>query len=208
MVGDIDSDPTMKNIILILFLATSLSVFIRAEVVEKEAMADADKDFPMRYHKILKDRNGKKVEILLEMKAFDRKAHKIEYNTNGYDGKWLLAKPDSRHPFRVDGSNALGTDGGIPSRELKTFRIIWNGKLVKIPRSLWGDCFSLAMWTPEQRRDKSQPAIWGITDSQISAFGHSVMISSYGGGGAGSYRVIWIIHSDGRCARFFEDQDS
>jgi hypothetical protein len=191
----------MKALSLATFIGAIISSSLVAEEKEPE---DYFKDFPESYHKVVKDGKGTTIEVLLELQKFDWKAHKVEYNTNNYDGEWRPANPHSPHPFRVDGENALGTDAGVPGHELKTFRIIWDGKPIKVPASLWRDCFNLALWTPAQLQDKAHQERWAATYSVLSESRRCLMIVSYGGGGAGSYKVIWTIQRDGRCERFFE----
>lgn len=190
-----------------LFAMVALCTFFAIASL-RAADKDTKEKFPMSYHAVLKNAAGTKVEVFLEMQSFDWKAHKVEYNTDNYDGEWRPATPHSPHPFRVDGKEASGTDGGIPRRELKTFRVVWNGKVVKVPDKRWRDCFQLFMWAPEQLTEKAiEEGRWGTTFSRLSESGHCLMIVSLGGGGAGSYKVTWIVYADGRTDRFIERLD-
>jgi hypothetical protein len=183
-----------------------LMVVAATSFAADEPSAPVD-EFPMTYRNTLTDRNGRKVEIIVEMQQFDWKAHKVEYRPGVNSGKWLPAKSGSNHPFRVDGKEALGTDQSVPKRELKTFKVIWDGKPLKIARSNWRDCYGLFFWSEDQLAKGASSGMWGTTLSSLSESGGTLMITSYGGGGAGSYKVVWIIKRDGSVDRFIERLD-
>jgi hypothetical protein len=179
--------------------------------ITSSAFAEQDDDeyrgFPMTYSETIV--NGEtKVEISLKMRKFDWTKNKVEYNTNGYEGEWQPATPESPHPFRVNGEEALGTDGGVPGHELESFTVTWDGRVIDVPASLWKDCFHLFMWSEDQLNEPKHDGRWGTTYSRLSESGETLMIVSYGGGGAGSYKVTWIIPRNGKPERFIESLNS
>lgn len=178
-----------------------------ATVAFAEEGNDEYRDFPMVFAESIQGK-GAKVEIAIKMRKFDWTKNKVEYNTDNYEGEWKPATPESPHPFRVNGKPALGTDAGVPGHELESFDVTWDGKKIKVPAVLWRDCFHLFMWSEEQLNDPKHPGRWGRTTAQLSESGATLMIVSAGGGGAGSYRVTWIIPRDGAPERFIEDLGS
>lgn len=189
---------TIHTLLLVIGLAASC-------LAEDEH--DEYRDFPMRYSQTIED-GGTKVEVLLKMRKFDWSKNKVEYNTDNYEGEWKPATPDSPHPFRVNGKPALGTDGGVPGHELESFRVTWGGKEIVVHEALWRDCFHLFMWSESQLNDPKHQGRWGTTYTKLSESGNMLMIVSYGGGGAGSYKVTWLIPRDGTPERFIEDLNS
>lgn len=168
---------------------------------------DDYRDFPMSYSQTIED-GGTKIEVSLKMRKFDWTKNNVEYNTDNYEGEWKPATPDSPHPFRINGKTALGTDGGVPGHELESFSVTWGGKEIVVPEAFWRDCFHLFMWSEAQRNDPKHQGRWGTTYATLSESGKMLMIVSYGGGGAGSYKVIWLIPRDGTPERFIEDLNS
>jgi hypothetical protein len=180
-------------------------VLVAATPAEEES--DVSRDFPMTYSKTIEEK-GTKIEITITMRKFDWTKNKVEYNTNNYEGEWKPATPESPHPFRVNGKQALGTDAGVPGHELQSFSITWGGKKVELPEALWRDCFQLFMWSEEQLNDPKHQGRWGTTNATLSESGKTLMIESFGGGGAGSYKVTWIIPRNGSPDRFIENLSS
>lgn len=187
------------NRLYTLLLAVALTT---ASFAEEEP--DAYRDFPMIFTETIEDK-GTKIEIKIKMRKFDWTKNKVEYES---DGVWKPATPDSPHPFRVNGREARGTDMGVPGHELDSFSITWGGKQVELPEDLWRDCFHLFMWSKDQVNDPKHEGRWGTTYARLSYSGRTLLIVSYGGGGAGSYKVTWIIPHDGKPDRIIEGLNS
>ena len=185
----------------------SILALILVAATPAEEESDEYRDFPMTYSQTIEDK-GTKVEITIKMRKFDWTKNQVEYNTNNYEGEWKPATPESPHPFRVNGKPALGTDAGVPGHEIQSFSIIWGGKKIEVPEALWRDCFQLFMWSEEQLSDPKHEGRWGTTRAELSESGKTLMIVSLGGGGAGSYRVTWIIPRNGTPDRFIEHLSS
>lgn len=65
-----------------------------------------------------------KVKIIVKTKPFDAKAHKIKTVESS---------------TVIDGKRALGTDGGIPRTEIELIKLVFDGKEISIPKSLFSD---------------------------------------------------------------------
>lgn len=175
---------------------------ISASFAEEEP--DAYRDFPMSFSETI-GADGTKIDIHLKMRKFDWTKNKVEYES---DGEWKPASPESPYPFRVNGKPALGTDMGVPGHELEAFSITWGGKKLELPEALWRDCFHLFMWSEDQLNDPDHQGRWGTTYARLSDSGKTLLIVSYGGGGAGSYKVTWIIPREGQPDRIIENLNS
>ena len=185
-------------------LYKSLLAFALATGSFAEDEPDEYRDFPMSYTETIEDKDTK-IEIKIKMRKFDWTRNKVEYES---DGVWKPATLDSPHPLRVNGKEARGTDMGIPGHELESFSIVWGGKQVELPEDLWRDCFHLFMWSEAQLNDPKHEGRWGTTYSRLSDSGRTLLIVSYGGGGAGSYKVTWIIPRDAKPDRIIESLNS
>jgi hypothetical protein len=187
------------NRVYISLLAVALTT---ASFAEEEP--DEYRDFPMSFTETIEDKDTK-IDIHLKMRKFDWTKNKVEYES---DGVWKPATPESPYPFRVNGKQALGTDMGVPGHELETFSITWGGKKIELPEALWRDCFHLFMWSEDQLNDPENEGRWGTTYARLSDSGKTLLIVSYGGGGAGSYKVTWIIPREGQPDRIIENLNS
>ena len=122
----------------------------------------------------VKSNSAHNVKIIVKIKPFNRKTHKIktvEYSTI------------------VDGKRALGTDGGVPRTEIESIKLVFDGKEVSIPKTLFSDCYE-----PNLENDYFK--------LKIGDDGGSVMAFMTGGDAAGSYKIFWIFRSDGKHSRF------
>lgn len=91
-------------------------------------------------------------------------------------------------PALVEGRPALGTGGGYPRYEFAEFRVWANGKLIKIPRRHYSDCFE-----PNLRKTHCF-----LFPHQGGKFARLKLICSDAGG---RYTMIWTIHISGRVTR-------
>lgn len=122
----------------------------------------------------VKSNGAHNVKITVKTKPFDPRAHKadiIEYLTI------------------IDGKRALGTDGGVPRTEIESIRLVFDGKELSIPKSLFSDCYE-----PSFEKD--------FFKLKIGDDGKSVMVFMAGGDAAGSYQIFWVFRSDGKHSRF------
>ena len=110
-----------------------------------------------------------KATIRLEEKRFDKKKHKFK-----------MVGGSSRLIEMIDGRRAWGTDEKLPREEIKSFTIRLKGKLYRVPKALWSDCFNLG----------TDIGRFKVTESKD----HSIIfIRKNAGDSAGSYVVEWKI---------------
>lgn len=88
----------------------------------------------------------------------------------------------------IDGRPAIGTDGNMPSVEIYSMRFYLDGREIKIPASLYADCFD-----PNFGADY-------VTLKYERDF-QSVAISMSGSDGAGGYQVNWRLRKNGQHRR-------
>ncbi len=65
--------------------------------------------------------------VIFSTKPFQRSNHKIT--------------GDDKYQTKVDGRLAIGTDGNIPSVEIASMKLYFDGKEMKIPSRLYSDCY-------------------------------------------------------------------
>ena len=115
--------------------------------------------------------------LRLAKRPFQRKRHKItgsEYNR------------------RVDGKNALGTDGYLPQEEISRFEVTVDGKPWPVPARLWRDCYE-----PNFDTDPHFPAL----QAALTPDGNRLWVKMTGGDAAGSYNVVWLLRANGLSSR-------
>ena len=110
-----------------------------------------------------------KATITIEEKRFDKKRHKFK-----------MVAGSSDHVELIDGKRAWGTDQSVPREEIKSFTIRREGKLYRVPKSLWSDCFNLG----------TDIGRFKLTETKD----HSVIvIKKNASDSAGDYAVEWKI---------------
>ena len=93
----------------------------------------------------------------------------------------------------IDGKkHFLGTDGGFPYWEFKSFEVTVDGQRWKIPPRLWQDCYE-----PGLRATKSRPKLW----IALVPDGHRLAMGMRASDGAGTYYVVWYLRADGHNSR-------
>ncbi len=93
----------------------------------------------------------------------------------------------------VDGRRVLGMDGGSPDllkSEIVSVQVSWNGISHRMAKRFCSDCFNTSA-TPGR--------IILSDDFRV------VMITMYGGDGAGAYAVAWTVSQEGVVARFIAE---
>jgi hypothetical protein len=116
--------------------------------------------------------------LILKTKAFDPSRHRTRLKMFGELGLTT-----------VDGRVALGAESGTPGVEIESFRLIFDGKELRVPRRLYSDCFN----------PSTDPS------SLVLKFGQdtrSVFVFMTGSDGAGVYDVVWVLRKDGRHSRW------
>lgn len=104
----------------------------------------------------------------------------------------------------VDGKYAHGTDASIPNEELSRFEVIVDGRKWTIPGKFWRDCYNPNL---KSARATSSDADSVDVQAWLSQDGKRLTVKMLGSDGAGSYRVIWFLQSNGKHRREFESLD-
>lgn len=112
-------------------------------------------------------------EVIFQTRAFDRSKHKVEFG-NFHN--------------RVDGRVAYGAES-FPSVEISSVEFFFDGRRIKVPRSLYSDCYNPNFDSPM------------FVKMRFSRDLQSVIISMSGADGAGSYEVIWRLRKNGKHSR-------
>ena len=123
-------------------------------------------------------------KIVFRTKSFNRSEHRV------------IQHPD--RCVKIDGHEPLGTDCGMPTVELESMRLYFDGREIPITRRLYANSYQ-----PALRKDYS------LDDYKNNYFAlrigddmESVFAFMSGGDGAGSYQVLWVLRKDGRHSRF------
>ena len=133
-------------------------------------------------------REGHTASVTFTVDRFTPALHKIT------DNDWKAV--DDPYIERIDGRIPLGIDGNMPSYEIKSMRLDFDGKKAEIPKELYSDCYN----PPFPRYNKEiQSNYFKI---KIGDDMKSVFVFMAGGDAAGSYRVVWILRPDGAHSRF------
>jgi hypothetical protein len=98
----------------------------------------------------------------------------------------------------IDGARPLGTEGGIPRREIVRLEVAFNGKHVPIPKSLYADCFELRL--VENGHGDLCTSFWMDPKGEWGR----VDLTMEGSDAGGAYKVTWILTSDGKHRRFID----
>jgi hypothetical protein len=124
--------------------------------------------------------DGHTVQVRIDIGPFDLQEHTVrKVQPAGHSGSPCL---------EIDGrSQQLGTDCEVPTTEIKSLSVIFDGVKLTIPRDLYRDCFN--------PRPGNSLAVQ-LTDDRKGAF---VFFS--GSDAAGSYQVVWVFSTDGRHSR-------
>jgi len=112
-------------------------------------------------------------KVLFQTRAFDRSNHQVEYG-NFHN--------------RVDGRVAYGAES-VPSVEISSVKFFFDGRVIKVPRSLYSDCYN-------PNFDSRM-----FVKMRFSRDLQSVIISMSGSDGAGGYEVIWRLKKNGKHSR-------
>jgi hypothetical protein len=116
-------------------------------------------------------------KVIFQTRAFDRSKHKVEYG-NFHN--------------RVDGRVAYGAES-VPSVEISSVKFFFDGRAIKVPRSLYSDCYN-----PNFDSQK-------FVKMRFSRDLQSVIISMSGADGAGGYEVTWRLRKNGKHSRSFSE---
>ena len=134
-----------------------------------------------------KDIKGHHVEVVLKLKSFDPKQHRLERK----DG---IAY--------IDGAIPIGTDNSFSAfTEFSQFDVRWDGQSVKIPKYCYADLFNASLLPKTNPVFDSDGSIWVA----VSENGEAVLIEFEGSEAGGAYKVWLVIRKDGKCQRFVEN---
>jgi hypothetical protein len=136
------------------------------------------------------------VTVSIGSVPFQASAHRIKSSTSisahGRDTLYVVEQIDGRKPH--------GTDGEIPRNEIGKFNVTWGGRPLRIPKSLYSDCFEPIL--TDALGDVKSGHEPFVIQAVASEDGSSVLINMYGSDAAGSYEVWWIISKNGKHRRF------
>ena len=137
---------------------------------------------------ILKAHNGKHwLRVRLVQGPLRKDRNKVE-------GSGTKTRLNGKPEWNKDGSkNWQGTDGGAPYSEFYTFEVIVDGKSWVVPKRLYQDCYEPNFNT----QPDGDPRVW----AWLAKDGQTVTIKMWASDGAGSYRVLWRLRSNGKHER-------
>jgi hypothetical protein len=134
------------------------------------------------------------IVVFINSIPFQAKAHRIDSSKTEFGTATNRDNDTIYWIGRIDGRIIYGTDGELPRTEISKFIVSWNGHPVKIPKSLYSDCFE-----PHLSNISYETPIIRTVESEN---GSSVLIHMQGSDAGGSYEVWWIISRDGKHSRF------
>lgn len=128
------------------------------------------------------------IELKITEAPFDSSKHELFYEEGvGYSvgGTWT----------KIDGREFLGTDGGLPDREISGITIRINGKKKKIEKEYYSDLYqpNLDCWSSEQG---DQCYTYGYIKNN-----REIILSMSNSDAAGSYEVVFIFDMKGNIKR-------
>lgn len=89
-------------------------------------------------------RAGAPLTVFIQTGKFDAKKHVIRFSDTSYNATGKKPTIDySTNTHRIDGKKFYGTDGDLPTNELKELLVIWNGKHVAVPLDSVSNCYEL-----------------------------------------------------------------
>jgi len=106
-----------------------------------------------------------------------------------FEGKQRMKK-GAGDQLWVDGKKPYGIEGSPPLTETVGMSVSVGARQVAIPREYWRDCFNID--------EQCQIWLWYKPDGRLVRF--KILASD----GAGTYRGIWTLRSDGRVQRIIE----
>src|SRR5215813_821607 len=119
---------------------------------------------------------GHVARVVLRTKNFDAAKNKVGY--------------DEKIGNTVNGRKAYGAES-VPKAEIVFLKVFFDGEEIKLPRSLYSDCYD-----PNFGKEY-------VKLSFSRDYGR-LFVSMSGSDGAGGYEVVWVIRRDGRATRFFK----
>jgi hypothetical protein len=122
-------------------------------------------------------KNNHTATVVIRNEPFDSSTHKVGYDNNVGN--------------LVDGRKAYGAEA-VPQTQIKSIVFSFDGKFIKVPRSLYADCYNPNL---EHR----------YVNVRFGRNLQSVLVTMWGADGAGAYGVVWILKTNGRHARYFRD---
>ncbi|MDQ1639565.1 MAG: hypothetical protein QOF62_2904 [Pyrinomonadaceae bacterium] len=130
-------------------------------------------------------------KLVVTTADFSAARHRITHRNLPIKGRGATNVPVSSTTL-IDGRPPLGANGGIPSTEIRSMFVTFDGLRIEVPARFYSDCYN-----PNFQKD-----YWG---TKLSDDGNSLLIFMAGGQGKGLYQVIWILRKDRQHARFFNN---
>ena len=88
----------------------------------------------------------------------------------------------------VDGRQAFGTDGNVPTREISSIKLFIDRKEIEVSKRTYADCF--------------EPNFANyLFNFHVSSDGKVAVIKMHGSDAAGAYTVQWLMKANGRHKR-------
>jgi hypothetical protein len=137
------------------------------------------------FHFAMRQTKKKVFVIYLAQNKFEPSKHKIvidEKNSNKY----------FKYVKSIGGRPPIGTDNGMPTREIAKFKVLVDGRDILFPRDQFADCF---------HPNFGEDYIKVIVDNP----GKKILVNMLGSDGAGGFRAYWIIDTDGNHQRFVSE---
>lgn len=107
------------------------------------------------------------IKVTVTSQPFDKTKHTL---ASDKDSKDLIGM--------IDGKNAYGTDGRMPTVEFKAITVVWGSKTMMLPKSAIENLYEARIGTMEVNYDRTNNTLY---------------IQASAGDAAGSYFVIWKI---------------
>jgi len=118
-----------------------------------------------------KAESGQTYLVVVESRPFARDLHRIDGPSAQYG------------PTMIDGAHFWGADGGIPSREIGTFRVAIDGMELPVPESA-----IRGLYEPNMCSVNGGSYVW----AGESASGNHLFVYMEASDGAGAYCVKWV----------------
>jgi hypothetical protein len=160
----LDLEKLMKKLLTIFLLLLSLTI----------TNAQSKRIGIFRFEK---KKGSHEVKVIVRTRPFDSSKHKVAY----------VEKMGNT----VDGRRAYGAET-VPEAEIDAIEFLFDGKKIRIPKSLYADCYD-----PDLHDNP--------LTIRFSRDFQSASVSMSGSDGAGGYRVVWILRKTGHHSRFFKE---
>lgn len=93
--------------------------------------------------------------------------------------------------YQIDGKPFLGTDGLIPTEEIKHIKVKYNGNIVSIPKDAYSDLYEPNICS----RNLEELDTYCYIHPYLTKDGEHLFLLMEGSNGAGVYEVIWVFRN-------------